>query len=175
MMFVQVDDLDKVLDMVDQVQTFFERRGLPRFEINCTVTKLNRGCAGQASYQSNTVKISEDFLKAHEEGVIGVTVPHEVCHLYVHKYYPNHKQHHGPEFRRLMNILGLDGDTYHTMKVEGHERRKVTKTRYEYSSSCGKHHKLTKTQHQKMNVGYRFTCKCCNSPIKFTGKVLKIK
>lgn len=43
---------------------------------------------------------------------------HEIAHHYVFLYYPKAKQGHGPEFRKIMNILQLNSETYHSMQLQ---------------------------------------------------------
>ena len=43
------------------------------------------------------------------------TIAHEIAHHIAHCIWPNASQWHGPEFRMVMQSIGYDGDTFHSM------------------------------------------------------------
>ena len=141
---------------VAEVQEKFAKAGYPSFPIYSEITKLGRGIAGQARYSMNGIFISEAYIKEFPDEVLNVTVPHEVCHLYVNRYMRYAKQAHGPEFRDLMRFLGLPGKTHHNMKlVNGPVRKTRAKYRYIYKTVDGVYDnlKLTSQQHNKIQRG----------------------
>lgn len=166
--------VEKVVARVAEVQSRLAKCGYPSFPINSKVTKeLKPGIAGQARYYGNEILINEFYMIEHEASVLHDTVAHEVCHLYQHKYIGHAKQAHGPEFRGLMNLLGLAGKTHHNMKlVNGPTKRHRTVTRYIYTDAarvieCG----LTPKQHERALKGASFSCK--GKKVFFTGIVKK--
>lgn len=161
--------LKKVQNRVTEVQKQLAARGYPLVEIHASVKTLKAGRAGEALPHACAIAISEHYLNEHESQVLYRTVAHEVCHVYVRKYFPRAKQAHGPEFRYLMNSIGVDGSTCHSMQLStGPAIKRKTKTRYMYVTvNTGKSVVLTTQQHKKALAGVQFTCK--GEPIKFTG------
>jgi len=162
--------LEKVKARVVEVQKLLSKIGYPAMEITSSVKSLKAGCAGLARPHKKEIAISSDYLREHESETMQRTVAHEVCHVYVAHYFPFAKQAHGPEFRRLMNLLRLDSSTCHSMKLQnGPVRRKNTKIRYIYvSSMTNSKVRLTAAQHKKALMGVKFTFK--GQAIKFTGQ-----
>jgi len=90
--------------------------GLKPFYIPFAIGTLPKGVSGRA-WGSERFEISIDYLDKHTEQVIARTVPHEIAHCYVAKYYPNAVKGHGKEWKRLMEALGCEQSRYHTMKL----------------------------------------------------------
>lgn len=132
-----------------------ESLGFPRIDIQYVVTKINPKTAGQARYKGNIVTINELYMKDHEQQIVEQTLPHEICHLYQHKYFPTAKQAHGPEWKRLMMAVGCKPDTYHSMIIPEQKANKRKKIRYIYTTECGKTARLTKQQHEHVQIGYK--------------------
>lgn len=168
--------MQEILNKVEEIQNKLENIGFPRITISTEINTLKPGVAGVAFPAWNKIIISVHYLNEFKDRVISNTVPHEICHLYVNKYYPHAKQNHGPEFRRLMQFLGLNGDTCHSMILsEGPKRIKKTKTRYLYLSTItNKPVYLTSFQHNKMVSGTaKYTLKTTGETLKYTGQVEK--
>lgn len=109
------------------------------------------------------------------------TIAHEIAHGIVLRYYPNAKQHHGKEFRMVMNrVFGMDGRATqcHT-NIEMKPKRAVTKTRHLYTCKCDRDIKLTTTQHEKnlrhvTAIGVSlYRCQDCNTRLINKHEVLK--
>lgn len=165
----------KVEAKVEDTIARLEKVGLPRIPVKSKITSLGRGFAGRAWGSIGLIAVSPDYYKEFPDHIINVTVPHEVVHVYVRKYFPRARQAHGPEFRRLMNILGLEGKTYHNMVLkEGPNRIRKMKTRYIYLTPSGKECYLTKGQHTKVISGYG-TFAFQGEKLAYSGKVTQIK
>lgn len=159
----------KVAETVAKLQVL----GYNPIKITSVLETLPKGCAGQANTCLNKVSISSDYWEQYEEQLLARTVPHEVVHLYVAKYFPKAKQAHGKEFRMLMQQLGCDTSTYHTMKLDGMEKRKNKVLRFIYETPTGKICHLTRIQHARMMAGtHSFTMK--GETLKFTNKEIRI-
>lgn len=152
--------LAKTREVVNKLNSY----GYSPINLQYSVEKLRPGVAGSARYSKSEVAISEDYLQFHPEHIFDVTIPHEICHHYVDKYFPRAKQAHGPEFRRLMNILGLKGDTYHSLGVvPGTSGKK--QMRIEYKCEC-KTHQITTTKHNRIVAGKtKYHCLACKTTI----------
>lgn len=157
-----------------EVQDILESSGYPRINIEIKVVDdLPPKTSGTCSFGGSLIKISEAYLKMHEEEVLRTTVPHEVCHSYVNKYFPRAKQHHGPEWRSLMRLLGLRGDTYHTMEVP-EPVRKNKKVRFVYKTDSGILVRLTHAKHKMAYGGTTFIATSSKERfgrMHYTGKV----
>lgn len=124
--------------------------------------------AGKAWYRDHRVEFNE-ILALENTETFDTTIAHELAHLITDQLYPQAKQHHGPEFRHVMNTLGYDARTYHTYDVSSVATRRV-KTRYLYlCSSCGSILEIAGPTHKKITAGISYICKC-GGRIKFTGQ-----
>lgn len=168
-------NISEIKAKVAEVQDKLEKKGFPRISVDIEIGKLGRGVAGTAYIKAGKIVISADYLREFPDRIVDVTVPHEICHLYVSKYHPKAKQHHGPEFKQIMRSIGLAGDTYHKMKLEnGPVKQRRLKTRYIYTTGItGKEVKLTSQQHQKALNGATWSCK--GEPLKYANKKIVIK
>lgn len=133
-----------------------ESMGFPRLDISYTVEKLPAKTAGQAHLYSKIVKINTLYLKEHKESILSDTLPHEICHIYQAHYFPNAKQSHGPEWKRLMSAIGCQPNTYHSMAIPEIAQSRRKKVRYIYATATNKTAGLTKQQHTDAQNG----CKC---------------
>lgn len=172
---VELENL--VLSRIQEVQNQLAEKGFAKFDIEVIIKRINGRIAGQAFLSADRIHISEDYLRDCTDDVIATTVPHEVCHLYVNKYFPRAKQHHGPEFRSLMRSIGCEGSTYHSMKLS-HETKNLltkTKTRYVYLTAItGREVFLTPNQHSHMVKGTR-RYSYAGEPIAYSNEVRKFK
>lgn len=165
-----------VAEKIKKIQSEFESLGYAPFPITYKIESLKPGVAGKAKLGIDEIVISKDYLAEHPYDVIQVTIPHEICHLYVNKYKPNAKQHHGPEFRWFMQLIGLKGDTYHQMKTPDTIKiQRKTKTRYVYKTANNEIALLTKKQHEKALRGLRFLTKKTREYLTFTEQVKTYK
>lgn len=159
---------------VASVQTHLKQLGFEPFEIYSSLAPLDKGCAGKAFPQQNSIVISYDYYNSeHRQEVIERTVPHEVVHLYVAKYFPEAPLMHGKEFKKLMRQLGCDDSTYHSMKLEGMQRRKNIVLRFVYVTPSGKEVHLTRQKHAKALEGTAtFTFE--GEKLSYTNKQIRI-
>ena len=129
------------------------------------------GVAGKAWYSLHKVEFNE-ILALENPDTFETTIGHEIAHLVTNQLYPNAKQHHGPEFKHVMETLGYDPRTYHSYDVASVTTKRV-KTRYEYvCNSCGKDYQVAGPTHKKIQSIGGYKCKC-GSSISFTGKETK--
>lgn len=135
--------------------------------------------AGKAFYEEFYVSFNE-ILALENSEEFSTTIAHELAHLITYVVYPNFKQHHGPEFKSVMEKLGYDYRTYHTYNTSSVSTKRV-KTRYEYvCTKCMAIHEVATPTHNKMQAAGTdmyglvkgWKCKCGNG-IKFTGNVKK--
>jgi predicted SprT family Zn-dependent metalloprotease len=168
--------LEKITLRIEKTQIKLQAMGYDRIEIpNVLVTKLGKGTSGQASYYpTRTIKISVDYIREFEEQILNRTVPHEVVHHYVNKYFPRARQHHGPEFRNIMRALGCDCATKHSMHLSKPQTGGRTVVRHLYKTELTlKLIRLTTGQHKKILMNpNRFTAH--GEKLIYTGKMVNV-
>jgi predicted SprT family Zn-dependent metalloprotease len=167
--------LEKIKNKADNVLGILQNCGFPKVYFDVELNRLSPGIAGCAQIYRNKIMISIDYLREHFDEIINQTLPHEICHIYVTKYFPNAKQHHGKEFRMLMNYLGLEGKTYHNMVLkDSPNKTRRTKTRYVYvAENSGQKYMLTPMQHNKQLTGKsKFVAKGTGEILKYFGETV---
>lgn len=165
--------LEQVKAKVHQTQLALKAMGYQPFDIHVEIMQLPKGVAGMANIKLDKIRISSDFLADHENQTFARTIPHEVCHLYVKRYFPSAKQYHGKEFRMLMTRLGADPTTRHDLRLKGAVVKKHKVVRFVYVTETSKEvvH-LTKMQHDKACRGAAYRVE--GEPIVFDNKVIKL-
>lgn len=124
----------------------------------------NDRVAGEAYYRSHKIVINTRFLTHdvffdYSQG--GETCEHEVAHLFTKVLFPNAKQAHGPEFRRVMNSLGLTGRTRHSMHLPDAKKKET----FTYKCQC-RTVELSKIRHNKMVRGVqKYICMDCRKDL----------
>lgn len=74
------------------------------------------GAAGRYYASRGIVEINVAYYNGDgNTSNLETTIAHEIAHHIAHCIWPNASQWHGPEFRMVMNSIGYDGDTYHSM------------------------------------------------------------
>ncbi len=121
--------------------------------------------AGWAKYNSHTVGFNELIARDNWEEFEN-TIIHEIAHLATIRLFPYAKQHHGPEFRRVMHHMGGSGATYHNYDVSSVTTKQK---RYVYACDCDTH-ALSGLKHARVKKGVVYHCKKCKATVKFTGK-----
>ena len=136
------------------------------------VTFFSRsGVAGKAWYGLNKVEFNE-ILAMENSDTFETTIGHEIAHLVTNQLYPNAKQHHGPEFKHVMQTLGYDPRTYHSYDTASVSTKRV-KTRFHWECvSCGDPYEIAPPTHKKMLAIGGYFCSC-GAPVFFTGKETK--
>lgn len=142
---------------------------------NVSVGFFSKGTAAGLAYHNGRVEFNEVLMERHPEE-FDSTIIHEVAHIVTFKVFPNAKQNHGPEFKRVMRMLGADNPTRcHSYDVSGLKRYNTVK-RFEYVCEAGCVHSLSVRRHNSIvNDGKRYRCAKHAVPIKFTGVVAEIK
>lgn len=131
--------------------------------------------AGFAYGGSNRVEFHEVLMGRHPEE-FDTTIVHEVAHLVTFKVFPRAKQAHGPEFKRVMMMLGVANPTRcHSYDVSGLKRYNTVK-RFEYKCEYGCVHTLTVRRHNAaMEGSARYLCSKHKARISFTGVSMEMK
>jgi SprT protein len=134
-----------------------------------TFSTTMKKVAGRAYTYQNRIELNEQLFIHNTEEFFNVVIVHECAHIATKILYPDAKQAHGPEFRSVMNLFGLRGDTYHNMDTSVATPNRPS---YKYTCVCDRVINLTKTLHNKIvNRGQNRICKACKTRIIFTGLV----
>lgn len=125
--------------------------------------------AGFFSPKDNVITINTLFYHNNAEGMINMTVPHEIAHAFTHyKFFEILKRRvsaHGSEWASVMRVLGLPAQACNT--YDSVEDYYVTYCR------CRKEVKVGKIQYGKIMRGKAYQTRCCKMPlIKSTPFVL---
>lgn len=129
-----------------------------------TVTFVTKGkVAGRAFYSRHMVEFNSVLARENSEDFMD-TIIHEVAHLVTHRLFPLAKQHHGPEFKRICQMLGGSGERCHNYDVSN-VKRKINKTYHIWKCAC-QEHLLSPQKHKKgMNGTTRYSCRQCKTQV----------
>ena len=116
------------------------------------------GIAGLAYLRDRRIELNEPLFLSNIDGFFARTIPHEVAHLLQTITYPAAKQSHGPEWRHIMSLLGVDNKRTHSYDVSV-----CTKIeRFRYVCGCtNRTFNVTKILHNKMQKGQKRFCNTC--------------
>ena len=154
------------------VDAIYNKLGHNKIDIDFEIKKLPPHVAGSAFPLSNKIEISPEYLSEFEDQILGRTVIHEVVHLYVNTYYPHTKQHHGKEFRFLMDLLGADSSTKHTMVLKNKTWATRTKKRAVYVLEESRRIvKISMIYHNKVLRDTSYQYRLNGERIIFTGNI----
>jgi len=139
--------------------------------------KNMKGAAGYAFTDEFRIELNEQLFLANREAFFKQTIPHELAHLVVEILYPDAKQAHGPEFRRLMAFWGFDSSTRikYDREAAGIEIRK--QPLYVYECACETQtniFKFSSTIHKRIEQGDHRRCRSCHERVVYTGITLNV-
>lgn len=111
------------------------------------------GIAGLAYRGRNRVSFNIDYIG--QDGFWTNTIVHEVAHHIQWWIYPQAKQAHGPEFRRIMSLMGCSTHTRHSMSTP----ELVARRPHEYECPiCKKSFSLSNIIHKRIQSGQKRWC-----------------
>ena len=117
---------------------------------------------------TKTVHLNNVLLSTLSEITIKQTIIHEIAHHLTPILFPEHKQAHGPEFKRIDKSLGGLGrakapaDDYDAFQRASTTRKTTT---FEYICLCRTHH-ITKNRHTRILNGQTYICGKCKTTLK---------
>ncbi len=96
------------------------------------------------------------------------TVPHEVSHYIVDVIYGmNATRPHGPEWRRVMRLLGAEPDVRGDFDMAGIPSRR--QRRFLYACQCRRHRLSTVRHNRAQKQCMIYLCKYCHATLVYTG------
>ena len=93
------------------------------------------------------------------------TIPHEVAHLVARDLYGTCNRSHGPQWQRVMQVLGKVPDRCHNMNVAP---AKVITRPHAYECNCSTH-MITKLLHKRILAGQNRVCNKCKTKLRFVN------
>lgn len=116
--------------------------------------------AGEACWESHTIRYNEELLLRYGREFVAEIVPHEVAHLVVAALFRRRVRPHGAEWRGVMESFGAPARRCH--RFEADPVRRVR--RFAYRCACARPHLLTKRAHLRIRRGWaEYTCRACGN------------
>jgi predicted SprT family Zn-dependent metalloprotease len=113
--------------------------------------------AGQATSDLSLLEFNLEYHRRDPNYFETEIIGHEVAHLIVPILFPNAKQHHGPEFRKIMKMMGLIGATY----IPQH----MAEPKISWSCGCEKPFTLSLALHEKVLKMKNPVCRKCHQKV----------
>lgn len=138
----------------------------PTFDLDIPVSYRSdmKGTAGIAYVNSKKIELNAQLFLANTEKFFERTIPHEVAHIITKMVHPHAKQSHGPEWRSVMDHIGVDSTRCHTYDVSALVKRME---RFTYACACSRPLNITKIMHNKIQKGSVRTCMTCNTVVYY--------
>ena len=148
----------KVAFYIEKSKTIFPNFTINMPEVDFDISSIK--IAGRA-YGSRKISFNPQYFS--QADFWNTVIGHEVAHIVTKIVYPNAKQAHGPEFRYVMRVFGLNDSTYHSMVIDSY----VEKYKYSYTCPCGGKFNLSACLHKKVQSGKNRICRKCRGRITF--------
>lgn len=151
-----------VHDCVGQIRGY--GIAVPRVEI---VFDLRGTTAGQALVGLGVapkIRLNPVLMAENREAFLRQTVPHEVAHLAAFYWKGKRPQRpHGPEWKRMMLLLGAEPRRCHNYDVTNARARRVATL--DYACGCGIQ-PLTVIRHNRIQAGVEYRCRRCGESLR---------
>ncbi|HET8688548.1 MAG TPA: SprT-like domain-containing protein [Methanosarcina sp.] len=108
----RAEAIEKLEGKAAEIQQKLAALGYAPFLFMVNLEELEQDVAGCFYVGSETIAVSEAFYAHDPEFCLNTVVPHEMCHLYVSKYFTDVTDEHGKEFSMLMEALGLKPNAF---------------------------------------------------------------
>lgn len=136
------------------------------FDLSGTAAGQYR-CLRRGRMERHQLRFNPYLLARHFRKGLDTTVPHEVAHYAVSVLAEQQRPRpHGPEWRRLMRILGAEPDVTHGFDLDGIPVKR--QKRWRYRCTC-RDHELSTTRHNRSRRGMAYLCTFCRAPLVFVG------
>lgn len=134
---------------------------MPSVEFN-----LKGTVAGRATYVPSSIRLNMLLLEQNGDKFLKRTPAHEAAHIVVRKVFGRRKPH-GPEWKRVMRLLGVESTRCHDYDTDNCGKRKTRK--FLYSCGCSNHY-LGTAKHKRALSGLKYRCLRCHEVVAFMGK-----
>ena len=157
---------DKTLEVCAWAETRYGRL----FEVPELRFDLRGLTAGLAYPARNLIRFNLNLLKANPQDFISETVPHEVAHLLSWTINGPEAKPHGPEWKAIMNDMGLNPEVCHTYPATRARARGRIQKVFFYACACaGRRYTFTAIQHKRSAAGVNYRCTNCKAPVRYIG------
>jgi len=144
---------------------FLAPRSIPRYKITATYD-IEGTAAGYAIDKTGVVELNPILLIENVDEFIKQIVPHEVVHIIVGRLWKD-AAFHGPQFTRLMQILGLPVSCFHTFDTDRCKQADPDVFVYRCMCQHTTRHEVTERTHN-MRQKRPITCKLCQHPLQYS-------
>lgn len=144
-------------------------QGVPACQLPVPTVYFNlKGrAAGQTIYtragQHCCIRFNDQLLASHTGYMLAQTVPHEVAHAVIYQLHGSRCRPHGPEWRALMQALGVKARVCHELPAQPSRRLQ----RYRYVCRCRQPVWLTSIRHRRVQKGTVYVCRTCSSRLVY--------
>lgn len=122
-------------------------------------------CAGQALQRDNCIRVNATLFRENVEHYLRQTVGHELAHLICWHIHGSRVRPHGPEWRHVMEVLGLPALRCHSYDTARSRGRRMLPT-FPYQCRC-RIRQMTIIRHRRMlrRPGY-YSCIQCGEKLR---------
>jgi SprT protein len=128
-------------------------------ECKIVVKEEMRTTAGTAYYKANTIHLNKKLF-TENINTFNQTIGHEVAHLINYEVYG--KRGHGPTWKNVMIMMGLEPRRCHSYKVERRSHKPVAYGKCE----CRADIPIKTRRYNKILRGAKYKCTGCNSELQ---------
>ncbi len=145
-------------DCIDRANVLLETRFEPipvHFDLTGRSAGMYRVTRGERAIRYNPYLFAKYFAEN-----LAATVPHEVAHYLTDRVYGcRNVRPHGPEWRNVMHLLGVEANVHCDFDLDGIPVRRYRRIRY--VCRC-RDHELTRVRHNRIQYkGARYFCRTC--------------
>ncbi len=151
----------ETLRCIQCAESLLETR-LPQVEIDFRLTGASAGKVRLHPHHSPRISYNNSLLQHCQHQFLAQTIPHEVAHVVTWYQHGRRARPHGPEWRRVVVLLGGRAERCHSFEHPQTPNRHYR--RIEYRCGCQRH-QLTMIRHNRHLRGQRYRCKECRGQL----------
>lgn len=157
----------QILSEIQKCREIAAMRGyhLPEIPIDFSLSGCTAGKCIYKKYSGKIIKLNFNLALAerYPDEFLKRTVYHEMAHALQFMHHPNSKPH-GPEWDFFCRILtGSNMSRCHSYNTTGIKRKRKT---FKYCCDCNTQHVLSSVIHNRIQSGWKYSCKKCKSEIR---------
>lgn len=123
------------------------------------------GTADSHTFPFPTIQLNSAFFENNKEDMLNNTVPHEVAHLVTDKIYGSNKKPHGPEWKYVMLVFGLEPKRCHAYDTSQIVKERKTR-KFIYYCRCFSGVTAGLNVHRKIQAQSGHKCKRCRKALR---------
>jgi len=124
---------------------------------------------GTANSAANEINLNKILLLENFDLYQVRTIPHEIAHIVVNKFFGYQHRSHGKHWKYVMKVLfGLEPSRCHNMDITNSMVRNTKQ--FEYACDCQSSFYLGAIRHNKMIKGFQvYRCGKCKGVVRYLG------